>query len=71
MKTLDEHNESVQRILKTPALAGVLCPDDFCTCQLVYVDNFILKSNPPKRKVKCPSCGYEGYKTIINTVEYN
>jgi len=37
---------------------GIECP--LCKNELMYADNCIYTSNPPKRKVKC-ECGYIDY----------
>jgi hypothetical protein len=42
---------------------GIACPD--CGAELHDEDpNFILTSNPPQTRVKCPKCDYIGYRFI-------
>ncbi len=66
MKTLDEHNKQArewhidlnsQRDMPN----GIACPK--CGGELVDVDRGrVLASNPPQYDVKCPACGYRGYR---------
>lgn len=65
MKTLEQHNKDLREALrrrKRDKLAGVLC--DKCKTQMVYKDDRTLASSPPKRRVMCPDCEYEGTKVI-------
>ena len=63
MKTLEDHNKEMRKSRqKKPKEAGVLC--DKCKTQMVYKDNCVLRSLPPKRRVICPECSHEGYKVV-------
>jgi len=60
MKTIDEHNKNILKLIQQEKLmnTGIECP--LCKNELMYADNCIYTSNPPKRKVKC-ECGYIDY----------
>lgn len=64
MISLDEHNSGV--IWDTDfdtkdVLNNIACPK--CGKELVDVDRrVILASNPPQLGVKCPWCGYRGFR---------
>ena len=59
MKTIKEHNDNILNIIQQARLmnTNIECPE--CKSELMYVDNCIYMSNPPK-KVKC-ECGYIDY----------
>ena len=60
MKTIKEHNDNILNIIQKARLmnTNIECP--LCKSELMYADNCIYTSNPPKRKVKC-ICGYIDY----------
>jgi len=64
LKNLDAHNADMTRMyenmLKYPRPNGIACPE--CGKELMDSDTMILTSNPPRRNVHCPSCGYIGYR---------
>ena len=67
MKTLEKYNEEMENIrligLESTDLAGVLC--DQCPTEMILTQpDVILTSYPPKQTVKCPNCGYRGYKEV-------
>jgi DNA-directed RNA polymerase subunit RPC12/RpoP len=64
MKTLQEHNADVIQQHKEEKekshLSGVACPE--CGIELEFINPWqMLMSYPPKKSVKCPKCGYNGY----------
>jgi len=64
MKTLSEANgEKIKlyRLLTTyPKYNGVAC--DECGHELQDLDNKVLASNPPKKRVCCPNCGIRAHR---------
>lgn len=66
LKSLDEHNaerHDYYRVadIKNPVPNGIACP----TCGKEMVDTnpyVILTSDPPQMNVRCPACGYTGYR---------
>jgi hypothetical protein len=66
VKTLEQHNLTQQVIIdynrSIKYHAKVLC--DKCGTELLYSDDMILASSPPKRNVHCPHCGTHGYKIL-------
>ena len=68
MKTLSEHNEKFENkfweIERAKRKANILCNE--CGTEMIFVDDTILASIPPKRNVKCPNCGARGYKNGSN-----
>lgn len=68
MKNLDEHNtEAMEEYWKAckreeERRTGVACPA--CKAELIFSDNDLLPSIPPKRNVQCPQCGYHGYMIV-------
>ena len=64
---LKEFNEnrisSIPLPSNEPVKNGIACPD----CGEGLLDStpmYILDSNPPQKAVKCPSCGYSGYRLV-------
>ena len=65
MVKLERYNEFVTKVnftSKKGNFANVEC--DKCDGEMIYMDDYILTSNPPKAQVKCIECGYVGYKVI-------
>ena len=67
MKTLDEYNEEMRKkrseFDKIKHLSGVAC--NKCGTEMHYPEPGAQHlSNPPCMSVKCPKCGYSGYKTM-------
>lgn len=64
MKSLSEFNIQFEKewdaFVNKKELAGVLCNQ--CGTEMVYRDNTVLTSFPPKRNVRCLNCGAQGYK---------
>jgi len=60
MKTINEHNDTILKLIqKAQSMnTNIECP--LCKNELIYADNYIYTSSPPKRKVKC-ICGYIDY----------
>ena len=67
MKTLDEHDnerwEAYDALRKKQEsyANGIACPK----CDEELLDSspmMTLTSNPPKKDVHCPKCGYRGYR---------
>jgi len=60
MKTINEHNANIIKHIQQARLinTNIECP--LCKNELMYADDCIYASNPPKRKVKC-KCGYIDY----------
>ena len=60
MKTIVEHNDNILKLIQKARSmnTNIECPK--CKNELMYADNCIYTSNPPKRKVKC-TCGYIDY----------
>ncbi len=45
-----------------PLLNGIECPK--CKNEMSDMDDMILCSYPPKKKVKCLSCGHDDYRNL-------
>jgi len=60
MKTIKVHNDNILNIIqKVRSMnTNIECP--LCKNELMYVDDNLYMSNPPKRKVEC-KCGYIDY----------
>jgi len=60
MKTINEHNDNILKLIQKARSmnTNIECPE--CKRELMYADNCIYTSNPPKRKIKC-ECGYVDY----------
>lgn len=62
--SLEEHNATIQAsvhdwMMNEPRPNGVACPK--CAQELVDVTpNMVLQSLPPKKAVRCQSCGWRG-----------
>ena len=57
LKSIKEHNN---RFTKEIAFStGIACPK--CGSELMYVDQNLLLSNPPKRRVQCSKCNHIDY----------
>lgn len=65
MISLDEHNKQkamLHRKLSDPYPNGIACPQ--CGKELWDTDpTEVLASNPPKKRVHCPSCGFVSFAT--------
>jgi ssDNA-binding Zn-finger/Zn-ribbon topoisomerase 1 len=72
MKSLTEYNaEVIQRIKEAKAkahLSGVGCPECGTEMEIPNPD-MLLTSNPPKKRVKCPKCGHDGYMIVSNILK--
>lgn len=68
MKKLSEYNDKFIKQFweceMSKRKANVLC--DKCSSEMIFIDDVILASIPPKRNVKCPNCGERGYKSGSN-----
>lgn len=66
MKTLEEHNNEAYEHYQTQAnrnvKAGVACPKCRTEMELAGDPNMVLACWPPKKAVKCPSCGHHDFK---------
>ncbi len=66
MRTLDEENDLMQEFYHD--LYAYPKPNDLsctkCGNELADVDGTTLACFPPKRKVKCYKCGFEGYRYV-------
>jgi len=66
MRTLKEDNKLMQDFYTNlhvyPKPNGILC--DQCGKELFDLDNLVLTSSPPKKRVKCCGCGFEGYRYV-------
>ncbi|DBA35132.1 TPA_asm: hypothetical protein vir515_00047 [Caudoviricetes sp. vir515] len=66
MISLEEHNSQIiwDADFETKnAPNNIACPN--CGTELVDVDRkMILASNPPQYEIKCPNCGYHGYRYL-------
>ena len=67
MNTLEQHNEGrwadydAITAMQKPHPNDIACPD--CGKELWDSDPmFTLTSNPPKKNIHCPACGYRGYR---------
>lgn len=63
MKTLNEWNQErreIHRPVEYPHPNGIACEN--CGGELEDTDAMLLTSNPPKRNIRCPSCGRVGYR---------
>ena len=64
LKSLEEHNESVQKRMEDinqPMPNGIACPK--CGHELYdSTPMVVLTSNPSQYNVHCPVCGYTGYR---------
>jgi len=60
MKTINEHNDTILKLIQKAKLmnTNIECP--LCKSELMYTDNCIYTSNPPKRMIKC-KCEYIDY----------
>jgi uncharacterized protein with PIN domain len=64
--SLEEHDAIIAEQMhdfscNEPKRNGVACP----RCQAELYDqtpNMILASNPPKKKIRCAKCGWNGYR---------
>lgn len=66
LKSLDEHNSNSwsnysSMFENSPKPNGIACPK--CGEELMDSQPMMtLTSNPPKKDIHCPSCGYVGYR---------
>ena len=64
MKNLHEYNsekwDTHMKSMTYPQPNGLACPK--CDHEMEDTDDGILLSNPPKKNVRCPSCGYTDYR---------
>lgn len=64
--SLEEHNASIAEqahdwLCNEPKRNGIAC--DRCGKELYdETPNMILNSSPPKKKIRCHSCGWNGYR---------
>lgn len=59
LKTLEEYENKAQKIYEAfteQENTGIECPN--CGLELIYPDNIVLSSFPPKRRVKCSGCDF-------------
>lgn len=56
LKTIDEHNFCMTNLGIETSKTGVACPK--CSSELLYLDDRILYSNPPRRNVGCEKCNF-------------
>lgn len=63
--TLEQHNQARDKaygIPEKPEPAGIACP---CGEELLFVDSGrIILCYPPKKAVRCPKCGFQGFATV-------
>tara|TARA_B100000745_G_scaffold298065_1_gene246057 strand:+ start:1299 stop:1505 length:207 start_codon:yes stop_codon:yes gene_type:complete len=65
LKTIEEHNAEVRRLYKKEhLLTGIACPH--CENELQYIDNTLLLSSPPQKRVTCFECGYKGSVSVLS-----
>lgn len=66
MKTLEEHEDEMRKMkeiyVKNRNGTDIKCPN--CGDELKYVDNVLLLSNPPQKRVYCYNCGYSTTITV-------
>ena len=57
LKSIKEHNNRFTKEISFST--GIACPK--CGSELMYVDQNLLLSNPPKRRVQCSKCNHIDY----------
>ena len=57
LKSIKEHNNRFTKEISFST--GIACPK--CGSELMYVDHYLLLSNPPQRKVQCSKCNHIDY----------
>ena len=60
MKTIEEHNNEILKILLAASRTGIECPK--CHRELEYINSVIIQTcnYPDKRQVRC-QCGFSDY----------
>lgn len=63
MKTLQEHNDERKEAYREPKGNGIKCDNPYKKCdgELVDTGERVLTA-PPKIGVRCPKCGWQGYR---------
>ncbi len=54
-------SKEIARRMETGIPNGLACP----SCGAELVDRGVMRTHPPRRAVKCPSCGYEGSRIVL------
>lgn len=66
MKSLKEHDDEIldryMEMQTYPQNNGIECPE--CKKELQDVDSLAIMSNPPKKRIECPNCGFEGFRYL-------
>ena len=64
LKSIKEHNDGkiFDAYGGNAFKSGLACPK--CGSELMYVDHYLLLSNPPKRRVQCSKCNHIDYILI-------
>ena len=67
LRTLEEADREALKVFrhghKFPRPNVRACPK--CGQELDDVDGTVMMSHPPKKRIRCPSCGYEGYRIFL------
>ena len=56
LKSIKEHNDYFSKQKEMSFHSGIACPK--CGSEFMYVDQNLLLTNPPKRKVQCSKCNH-------------
>jgi hypothetical protein len=64
LKTIAQHNAEVLERLQRTNTTNIACPR--CGCEMIFPNEAILMSNPPKRDIQCANvaCLYETYVLV-------
>ena len=57
LKSIKEHNNRFTKEISFST--GIACPK--CGSELMYVDHYLLLTNPPQRRVQCSKCNHIDY----------
>lgn len=65
MIPLDQHNSQIRAIYQAdvyPKKNGIECP--VCKSEMSDIDNLVLTSMPPQKRIKCEECGHYAFAVI-------
>lgn len=60
LKSIKEHNNRFTKEISFST--GIACPK--CGSELMYVDHYLLLTNPPQRRVQCSKCNHIDYVLV-------